>query len=192
MKRARLKTIDFGCPNDIDPHHFVVSIPKARSGAVLITEHFSLLGGSNGIPEREERASIPRAHWNRIAEEVKRVFNERLKANRLSISRWKTGDNKLERLLGKELCVLAWAIEQAALEEVAVALKNWSGFKPEERWWLFSMTAASAGTVDDRGRGWRRALYFALTDGPVESKPSRKHRTRPKEDVLQAELPFTE
>ena len=36
------KTLGFACPNDIDPHHFVVTIPAGRTGAVTITEHFGL------------------------------------------------------------------------------------------------------------------------------------------------------
>jgi len=185
------KTLGFGCPNDIDPHHFVVTIPAGRSGAVTVTEHFGLLGGANGIPEQEDRAVIARAHWNQIAESVKRVFNERLKANKLATSRWKPGANKMERLLGKELCVLAWGIEKLELDRIPIALKNWSGFKPEERWWLFSMTAASAGTVEDSERGWRRALFHALTDGGNEPKAHGKRRVQPREDNRQPELPFT-
>lgn len=189
--KASSKTIDFGCPNDIDPHHFVVTIPAARSGEVMITEHFGLLGGSNGIPEEEDRAVVTRPHWAKIAEGVTRIFNERLKANKLSASRWKAGDNKLERLLGKELCVLAWAIERVESDLVPVALRNWMGFKPEERWWLFSMTAASAKTVDDSERGWRRALHYALTDGPTELEPCGKRKARPKDRAPQLELPYT-
>ncbi|MGH8589654.1 MAG: anti-phage-associated DUF3780 domain-containing protein [Gammaproteobacteria bacterium] len=185
------KTLGFGCPNDIDPHHFVVTIPAGRSGAVTVTEHFGLLGGANGIPEQEDRAVIARAHWNRIADSVKRVFNERLKANKLPTSRWKPGANKIERLLGKELCVLAWGIEKVELNRAPVTLKNWSGFKPEERWWLFSMTAASAGTVEDGERGWRRALFHALTAGEGEVEYTRSQRKRRKETALQTELPFT-
>ena len=175
------KTLDFGCPNDIDPHHFVVHIPADRTADITITEHFGLLGGVNGTPFSEERAVIPRAHWRKIADTVKRVFNERLKAHKFRVSRWKTGDNKVERLLGKELCVLAWGIERTELNRLPVALSNWLGFKPEERWWLFSMTAASSGTVADRDRGWRQALGFALMDGaedyspPVRRTPHRPH-----------------
>ncbi|MGH8610819.1 MAG: anti-phage-associated DUF3780 domain-containing protein [Gammaproteobacteria bacterium] len=189
MKSNR-KTIDFGCPNEIDPHHFVVTIPPGRNRGVTITEHFGLLGGANGVPEQEDRALIPRAHWNQIAEGVKRIFNERLKARKLQAGRWKPGANKVERLLGKELCVLAWGIGKIEIDRVPVALKNWNGFKPEERWWLFSMTAANAGTVEDSERGWRRALFHALTDGADEPKSQRKRRLRPKEDTLQAGLLF--
>ncbi len=97
--------------------------------------------------------------------------------------------NKVERLLGKELCVLAWGIEKVDLDRVPITLKNWSGFKPEERWWLFSMTAANAGTVEDSERGWRRALFHALTDGTDELKAKRKRPMRTKQDI-QTALPF--
>ncbi|MGI4764622.1 MAG: DUF3780 domain-containing protein, partial [Janthinobacterium lividum] len=36
------KTIGFGVPNDIDPHHFVVEVPADKANPVLITEHFGL------------------------------------------------------------------------------------------------------------------------------------------------------
>ena len=182
------KTIDFGCPNDIDPHHFVVHIPPGRSGDITITEHFGLLGGSNGVPESEVRAIIPRAHWRKIADHVKRVFNERLKSHALGTSRWKTGDNKAERLLGKELCILAWGIEQTDLDRVPLAVNNWLGFKPEERWWLFSMTAASSGTVDDQNRGWRKALGFALMDGEESSLLYLNRSVRPQGDGHQMSM----
>ena len=44
--------------------------------------------------------------------------------------------------------------------------------RPEERWWLFAMTAAEAGLPEDGERGWRRALYAALSDGNVERRPA--------------------
>src|SRR5690606_4423509 len=39
---------------------------------------------------------------------------------------------------------------------------------PEERWWLFTMTNAATGhAITGRGKGWRRAVRFALTENPV-------------------------
>ena len=37
--------------------------------------------------------------------------------------------------------------------------------RPEERWWLYSKTAAEAGRDNQTQRGWRKALYCALSDG---------------------------
>jgi hypothetical protein len=102
-----------------------------------------------------------------IAEDVKRDFNERLRAKKLSASRWTIGVNRLERLLGKELLVLAWAVENASQETVPNAIRNWIGLRPEERWWLYSVTAAATGFPEHADIGWRKALRFALTENPL-------------------------
>ena len=74
----------------------------------------------------------------------------------------------MHRLLGKELLVLAWAIEDADPGVVPRAIQNWLGLRPEARWWLYTMTRAATGdAINDRGIGWRRALRHALTENPV-------------------------
>ena len=50
-------------------------------------------------------------------------------------------------------------------EEIAVAIRNWLGLKPEERWWLYTMTAAATGLAHQAGMGWRGALRQALCFG---------------------------
>lgn len=161
------KTVGFGVPNEMDPHHFTVEIPAAREDAVVITEHFGLSAGVHGAPERVERCRLSRPTWGAIADESRRVLNERLKEKGLATSRWSTGINQVERLLGRELCLLAWAVEVAQRDLVANAIRNWAGFKPEERWWLFAVTANLTGTSDDTDVGWRKALRIALTETPT-------------------------
>ncbi len=185
MSKGKRATEGYGCPVGIDPHHVCVQIPAARQAPVLIVEKFGIRGGSDGLPDEIVRAELERSKWAAIADHVKRVFNERLKEKGLSTSKWVTGDNKLERLLGKELCVLAWAVEAADDSLVAVALKNWAGLKPEERWWLFTMTAAATGGMEDKDVGWRKALRFALTENPVKDvQDFRDRRRRPSQQEL--------
>jgi hypothetical protein len=43
-------------------------------------------------------------------------------------------------------------------------VRNWLALRPEERWWLFGMTAMSTGGLMDAGKGWRIALQHALGD----------------------------
>ena len=51
---------------------------------------------------------------------------------------------------------------------IPTALKNWRGLAPEERWRLFTMTNAATGhALHGRGKGWRKAVRFALTENPV-------------------------
>jgi hypothetical protein len=162
-----MNTIGYGCPDTTDPHRFEVDIPAGRTGTVAITEHYGIRAGINGLPEVAERCHLPRSVWSLIAEDVKREFNERLRAKKLTASRWTVGVNKLERLLGKELLVLAWAVENAAPETIPNAIRNWIGLRPEERWWLYSATAAATGFPEQGDIGWRKALRFALTENPL-------------------------
>ena len=82
----------------------------------------------------------------------------------------------MDRMLGKELCILAWAVEHAKnVDECKAIAARWAAFRPEERWWLFSQVSADAGLTEDTERGWRKALYYAMSDGnaPVARKKSR-------------------
>jgi hypothetical protein len=160
-------TVGFGCPVGVDPHHFVVDLPVGRTAQVLIAEAYGIKAGLNGLPEVAERCYLARSTWSMISEEVKREFNERLRSKKLATSRWTTGINKVERLLGKELLVLAWAVELANPETVPNAIRNWIGLRPEERWWLYTVTAAATGGTEDSDIGWRKALRFALTENPL-------------------------
>jgi hypothetical protein len=192
------QTIGFGCPNELDPHHFVVGIPAGRTAEVVITEHYGIKTGIHGNPEIAERCYLPRQAWSAISEDVKREFNQRLKEKQLPTSRWSVGENKVERLLGKELLVLAWAVEQADISVIPNAIRNWVGLKPEERWWLYTMTAAATGGPDDAGIGWRKALQHALTENPLkdipptpsQGTPTPRKRQKPKDGAPQMRLPI--
>ena len=167
----------FGCPNTVDPHHFKVLIPAGRADEVTIIEDFGLRGGTNGVPEFVERCRLPRSQWTAVANTVKQAFNERLKEKKLPTSRWIVGENRLDRLLGKELCVLTWAVETVASGLVPNALRNWLALCPEERWWLFSKAVTETGLAEQVDVGWRKAIRVALTEvGDQVETPPRKHR----------------
>jgi hypothetical protein len=175
-------TVDFGAPEGFGTHVFRVEIPAARTGEILIVEDYGYRGSEAGIPREEERVALERRVWSQIAEVARREFNDRLKAAKLKTGRWHAGTNLVERLLGRELCVLAWAAEKATDEELPVIGSKWAALRPEERWWLFMMTVAEAGLPEDQQRGWRRALHLALADGDAP-RPSMRRR-RPVEPDL--------
>ena len=183
------ETIDFGAPATFGAHVFRVEIPAARTGEVLIVEDYGYGGSEGGIPRDEERVVLARRVWSKIADVARREFNGRLKAAKVRTGRWHGGTNLVERLLGRELCVLAWAAERASDEELPVIGSKWAALRPEERWWLFMVTVAEAGLPDDHQRGWRRALHLALADG--EAPVLSKRRRRPVEPDL-FELPLFE
>lgn len=175
-------TVDFGAPEAFGAHVFRVEVPANRTEVVHIIEDFGYRGGENGLPYEELRAIVERQVWTMLSDAARRDFNERLKANKQSTGRWKTGRTLLERLLGKELCVLAWAAERAQPEQLPVICTRWAALRPEERWWLFSMTVAEAGLPEDVDRGWRKALRYALSDGARTTTDDRRKRARPKEE----------
>jgi hypothetical protein len=105
--------------------------------------------------------------WDVVSPEARAEFNRRLKTERKAVGRWGADETTVQRLFGKELLVLLWAVELADVrpEEMAVAIRNWLGLKPEERWWLYTMTAAATGLAHQGGMGWRGALRQALCFG---------------------------
>jgi hypothetical protein len=109
LSKARAQvthTLGFGVPATSDPHHFTVVIPKSSTGKVQISE---LLGLQATTADSAviDRVLLDRPRWTAIRAEVQRAFNARLAAHGLKPSAWKVGDNPVDRLLGKELCVLA-------------------------------------------------------------------------------------
>jgi hypothetical protein len=107
--------------------------------------------------------------WKGVEAALKTEFNQRLKLYGQKSATWKPGQNILQRLFGKELTLLCWAIEDCDIQLVPTAIKNWEGLKPEERWWLYTMTNASTGEANTK-YGWRTGIRYALTENPVTDK----------------------
>ena len=144
---------------------------RARTEPVVITRTTATAAKRMGFPAMRTGSSLTRPVWSAIADTARREFNDRLKAAKVTAGRWHTGTNLVDRLLGKELCVLAWAAETASDEQLPIVCSKWAALRPEERWWLFAMTVAEAGLPEDSQRGWRRALFHALSDG---NRPARR------------------
>jgi len=160
-------------------HHFLITIPQGTTRKIEISEHFTWDMASGSSPmtlgagnDGQIRVLLARPKWDAIADEVRAEFNRRLKSSGKKAGSWRVGPNWVRRELGKELVLLAWAIEDADPALVANAIANWKGLVPEERWWLYTQTAAATGHgVNDRGKGWRKAVRFALTENPVTTRP---------------------
>ena len=176
---AKPKWIGFGFAPAESEHHFLVTLPTAPSESVYISEHVHWdnsdmrreLSFALGTEDAAIRVILPRPKWEAIADAVRVEFNRRLKAQKLKTGKWKRGQTPVSRLFGKELVLLAWAIEDAAPELIPVAIQNWLGLAPEERWWLFTMTNAATGhAIAGRHQGWRKAVRYALTENPVSDR----------------------
>ena len=171
--------LGFGFVPSEGDHHFLVTLPKKREDdSIYISEHFEWdesedrreLHFALGANDSKMRVVLPRVKWEEIAEATKAEFNRRLRKQDKPTCTWSIGRTPVSRLLGKELVLLAWAIEDADPARIPTAIRNWRGLAPEERWWLFTMTNAATGhAISGRGKGWRKAVRYALTENPVSS-----------------------
>jgi hypothetical protein len=183
--------VDFGAPSRFGAHHFFVVIPPAPREAVTVCEDFGFEGDDQLRETTVVRAIVARDLWTRIRDEARRDFNLRLRERKHRVGTWNQGKTKLDRFLGKELCVLVWAAEHATPEECPVICQRWLDLRPEERWWLYAKTAAGAGRAEDAQHGWRKALYCALSDAtgvPLRRRVAQKRGTKsssvPAHDLL--------
>jgi hypothetical protein len=169
-KAMKTATANFDCADIYQEHAFLVRLTKGRGRQVQVFEVFGRLPTereAQWAPETILRCEVEREIWDIISPEARSEFNRRLKAEGKAAGRWGADETAVQRLLGKELLVLLWAIELPGVtpEEIAVAIRNWLGLKPEERWWLYTMTAAATGLAHQLGVGWRGALRQALCFG---------------------------
>uniref|UniRef100_A0A7C5U2Z6 DUF3780 domain-containing protein n=1 Tax=Fervidobacterium nodosum TaxID=2424 RepID=A0A7C5U2Z6_9BACT len=171
MTKPAKNIIGFGFDPQESEHHFLVVIPKSQDASVIVYERFQWQPDKDvqviDIKKDIPKVALTKRKWKMIEEPLKNEFNERLKKEKLPLGKWQIGQTPVNRLFGKELVLLAWAIEDCDPSVVPVAIKNWLGLSKEERWWLFTMTNAATGHLNDK-RGWRKAIRYALTENPIE------------------------
>ena len=167
---AKKTALGFGYQPQESQHHFLVIIPAGSQQRIAVYERFAWDDDDiqiTDITEKNLKVTIDKHKWEGIKTAVTENFNTRLKDRNTVIGKFKIGQVPVERLFGKELVLLLWAIEDSDPKLIPVAIKNWSGLSREERWWLFTMTNAVTGHADDK-RGWRKAVRFALTENPID------------------------
>lgn len=180
------KAEGFGHTPEKDSHHFVLVMPRAEGADVQIYECYHEDEQGPQLEAANLRCVLSHDRWLKISDAVAEEFNRRMALNKMKPARWKIGNNPIARLLGKELVLLAWAIEDADPVQAPAAVANWRGLAPEERWWLYTMTAAQTGNaVRDRDRGWRRAVRYAICDNPIGAVLTQPTSAERKERVKQ-------
>lgn len=171
------KVVGLGFLPDEARHGFLIDVPKGNSNSELvgITEHrgndINHLGArAIDAPSPNDpslRVLINRGRWLALAPAFWDEANRRLRANGLLVAKFKKNPGKpvpVHASLGKELCIICWAVEEALTDDIPNALRNWEALAPEERWWLYTMTIATTGQAMQKGLGWRKALRAAIVD----------------------------
>ena len=176
------KVVGLGFLPEEARHGFLIDVPKGTSSSdmICITEHrgndLDSLGARATQPPQPNapglRVVIDRARWLALAPAFWDEANRRLRANGLPVAKFVKAPAKpvpVHPSLGKELCILCWAVEDAPPDDIPNALHNWETLAPEERWWLYTMTNACTGQMKDK-KGWRIALRYALCENPVNEQ----------------------
>jgi hypothetical protein len=162
---------DFGFDTAESPYHFACVVSRAGEGDIRIEERFGF--GSEALePAREPvtKVRLDAYRWSRIAEATRAEFNRRLQEYGQPAVPWRTRETLLAPHLGKELTLLAWAVEDADPTVIPNMIANWRGLAPEERWWLYTTVNATSGHPEHgRDRGWRKAIKIALAENPSEA-----------------------
>lgn len=162
----------FGAPSSDDAHRFRLVLARPAlvpALAELVEDHGALLYDR---PRAFPRARVPLEVWTEVADDVRDEFNKRLveaghpkgswAPHRARLARGEAVVTEMDRMLGKELAVLLWALEGAPVKRAHRAFQRWAALVPAERYWLFWMTIAEGGGPADGGAPWRRAIRAAI------------------------------
>ena len=161
----RKATIGFGFDPELSPNHFAVVL---QGCVVYFVEYLTWDADDPQAVPPKCKAKLYTSHWSQIAEAAANVFNRRLRQDGLRTATWRKTTTRLAPHFGKELVILAWAIEDADLTVIPTIVANWSGLAPEERWWFYTTINATIGHAEHgKDRGWRKAIKIALTENPV-------------------------
>lgn len=150
---------------DPDGEHGILTI-ESGSGAWC---RLTLVSRTERGYPRHELAVVPLATWRLIATAVQKELLRGMDPEETGpkVPRFRVGDQALSPLITRELAVLLWSLmEDGEGTHIDALLAGWRQLAREERWWLY---ARASNPSQKRGSGWRRALYYALTD-PADTR----------------------
>lgn len=198
--RRKRQFIGFGFDPGESAHHFVVIVPEKEEKPVTIEERFEwndeLETAADTARPSLVKVRLDRYRWGRIAEAARGQFNTKIRSGGHRSVSWKTDQpNILPPHFGKELTLLAWAVEDMDESLIPNVIANWTGLEPEERWWLYTTVNATFTKADvGKDRGWRKAIKIAFSENPIPEIPGERFVEEPesirlprKEDVPKAE-----
>lgn len=117
-------------------------------------------------PRRNRVAEVPGTVWRSVAAGATRELATAMDEaeRRKKTPTLKEGNNRMGSLVGRELGVLLMVLmEDESGDRTDALLHGWRELAREERWWLYGKAAAPG---QQKGSGWRRALWHALGETP--------------------------
>lgn len=109
------------------------------------------------------KATISRLQWDIIKDSILARISQFTQENNFKRNRINKDINYLNVLLGKEITLLFWGIENIEdINNIKTAINNWCGLSDSERWYLYTMTNANLSI--DHCRGWRGAIKKILIE----------------------------
>lgn len=154
--------IDFAYPaHDAAPHHFFIQQDEKSFNLV------ECWGASS--PGRIVRARIDADVFKRIRSRLKDAMNSRIKGVNATLkggekkmpagNGWNRNDvTRIDRILGREICILFWALEGCPAGQEDAVIDFWQTYRPEEMWWIFIQADQDGRHYDTAPKGWRAAL----------------------------------
>jgi hypothetical protein len=171
---TRRKTTGFG--HDPRESRYCFVLKRRHDGGAVIIERVGAddePGEGEPLQTDTEKARLSAYLWERIERDAAIEFNERLLAAGERAAKWAAGETPLAPHFGKELTLLAWAVEDADPTNIPAMLANWRGLAPEERWWFYTTINATSGRAEHGAdKGWRQAIKIAFAGNPVHVAPS--------------------
>lgn len=150
---------------DQEGEHGILAVGSGAGAQCILT---LVARTERGYPRRD-LAAIPLATWRQVApivaKELVRGMDREETGPRAPAFR--SGEQALSPLVARELAVILWALmEDGEGTHIDALLGGWRQLAREERWWLY---ARASNPSQRQGKGWRRALYYALTD-PADTR----------------------
>jgi len=185
MARRNRQFVGFGFDPGESAHHFAVILPEREEEPATIEERFAWDKDPApvGEPDRPPivKVRLDRYRWGRIEGAARDQFNARIRAAGRRSVVWKADQpNILPPHFGKELTLLAWAVEEMDESLIPNIIANWTGLEPEERWWLYTTVNATFTTADaGKDRGWRKAIKIAFSENPIPEMPGERFVEEP-------------
>ena len=163
-------------------HAYLVRLTKGRDAKVQVFEVFGRPPTDREpqwAPETILRCETAREVWDVISPEARAEFNRRLKAEGKPAGRWGADETAVQRLFGKELLVLLWAVELAGREAGGDRGRDPQLARPQARGALVALHHDGRGDglgASERARLARGAPAGAVLRHARRHVPSRRRR----------------